>query len=140
MLGASRKVKVWAYAAPVDMRKSYNGLSALVRDGFQRELLDGDVFLFTGRTRKRAKAIFWDGTGVCIYQKRLERGCFAKLWRDDGETPIEVALSMSDLALFFEGSEHVGKKSLSPEVFDLDRDGQVMMKKDHLESRARARR
>ena len=127
MLGASRKVKVWAFSVAVDMRKSYNGLSALVRDGFKRELLDGDVFLFVGKTRKRAKALFWDGTGVCIYQKRLEQGRFAKLWRDEasGERQ-DTTLTMSELALFFEGSEHVGKKSLSPEVFRLEQDGQVM--------------
>ncbi len=117
---------MWAFAAPVDMRKSYNSLSALVRDGFKRELLDGDVFVFVGKTRRRAKALFWDGTGVCIYQKRLEQGRFAKLWRDDASEQQDITLTMSELALFFEGSEHVGKKSLSPKVFDLEQDGQVM--------------
>lgn len=109
------------------MRKSYNGLSAMVRDGFRRELLDGDVFVFVGKTRKRAKALFWDGTGVCIYQKRLERGRFAKLWSEDVNSKRhDITLTMSELALFFEGSEHVGKKSLSPDVFVLEQDGQVM--------------
>lgn len=137
MLGSSRKLKVWVFAAPVDMRKGYNGLSAIVRDGFARQLLDGDVFLFVGKTRRRAKAIFWDGTGVCIFQKRLERGRFAMLWTTDrGSAQQNVALSMSDLALFFEGSEYVGRKSLSPDVFNLDSDGQVMMNVKHLEHRA----
>jgi transposase len=127
LLGASRKLKVWAFAEPVDMRKSYNGLSAIVRDGFKRELLDGDVFVFVGKTRKRAKALFWDGTGVCIYQKRMEQGRFAKLWRDDPNAKRDdITLTMSELALFFEGSEHVGRKSLSPDVFVLEQDGQVM--------------
>lgn len=116
------------------MRKSYNGLIAIVRDGFGRELLDGDVFLFVGKGRQRAKAIFWDGTGVCIYQKRLEKGRFAKLWTSEGEST--VSLSMSELQLFFEGSEYVGKKSLSPVAFDLDRDGRVMFNVKHREHRA----
>lgn len=126
MTGVTRKLKVYAFGEPVDMRKSYNGLSALVRQGFGRQLLDGDVFLFVGKDLRRAKALFWDGTGVCIYQKRLEKGRFAKLWQSSG---AQLQLSMSELTLFFEGSEHVGKKSLSPALFDLDIDGQLMVKR-----------
>jgi len=55
--------------------------------------------------------LLWDGTGLCIFQKRLERGCFAKLWRDDDQV---VRLTASELALFIEGCTLVGKQSLSP--------------------------
>lgn len=122
------------------MRKSYNGLSALVRDAFGQELLDGDVFLFVGKNRRRAKALFWDGTGVCIYQKRLEKGRFANLRERDAQVGrgSTLALSMSELALFFEGSELIGKKSLSPRAFGLERDGQVVFASSRREYSKRA--
>ena len=74
--------------------------------------LSGDLFLFTNRRRTRAKVLLWDGTGLCIYQKRIERGRFASLWRGDEEETVEMTLS--ELALFFEGSTLVGDLRLSP--------------------------
>jgi len=53
----------------------------------------------------------WDGTGICIFMKRLERGRFANLWRTDG---AGVQLTSSELALFIEGCTIVGRKMLSP--------------------------
>ena len=82
---------------PVDMRRGFDGLHALVTQGLQRDLLAGDVFLFVSRTRKRVKALFWDGTGMCIYAKRLEQGRFAAPWAKDTEGPMEM--TMSELAL-----------------------------------------
>jgi hypothetical protein len=74
--------------------------------------LSGDLFLFANRRRTRAKVLLWDGTGLCIYQKRIERGRFASLWRGDDEETVEMTLS--ELALFFEGSTLVGDFRLSP--------------------------
>src|SRR5438132_13800443 len=54
----------------------------------------------------------WDGTGLCVYAKRLERGRFARLWREDGEDPI--TLTISELDLFLEGSTIVGRVALAP--------------------------
>jgi transposase len=113
VIGTTRRLSVWAYGQPCDMRKSFDTLSALVAGTMGRDLLSGDVFLFVARDRKRAKALFFDGTGLCLYAKRLERGRFAPLWRraPQGE-PVQLALS--ELALFFEGSELVGRASLAP--------------------------
>ena len=73
--------------------------------------------MFTNRTRPRAKVLLWDGTGRCIYAKRLERGRFACLWRD---TPIAaLRLTISELQLFLEGSALVGHVPLSPPPFML---------------------
>jgi transposase len=95
------------------MRKSFDTLSALVVGAMGRDLLGGDVFLFVGRGRKRAKALFFDGTGLCLYAKRLERGRFAALWKRAPEgQPVQLALS--ELSLFFEGSELVGRAALAP--------------------------
>jgi transposase len=77
--------------------------------------LSGDCFLFVNATRKRAKVLLWDGTGLCIYAKRLERGRFACLWRD-AATGV-VRLTMSELQLFLEGSTLVGRLALSPAPF-----------------------
>lgn len=107
-----RRVTVYAYARPVDMRKGFDGLSALVTQGLQRNPLDGDVFLFVSRNRVRAKTIHWDGTGLCVYAKRLERGRFARLWPETGDDPI--TLTVSELDLFFEGSALVGRVALAP--------------------------
>ena len=56
------------------MRKAYDTLAALVVGPMKKSLLSGDVFVFIGRTRKRAKALYFDGTGLCLLSKRLEIG------------------------------------------------------------------
>lgn len=113
MIGSTRRVRVFAYAAPVDMRKGFEGLSALVREEFARDPLSGELYLFTNRQRKRAKVLHWDGTGLCLYAKRLEKpGRFACLWKTDGTRTIEM--TATELALFLEGSELVGRVALSP--------------------------
>lgn len=115
MIGSTRQVAVWAYGGPADLRKGFDGLSALVSQRLGRDPLSGDCYLFVNATRKRAKVLLWDGTGLCIYAKRLERGRFACLWRDaDAHT---VRLTMSELQLFLEGSALVGRVALSPAPF-----------------------
>ena len=64
MIGSTRHVAVYAYTQPTDMRKSFDGLAALVTQGLQRDPLGGDLFLFVSRNRKRAKVLLFDGTGV----------------------------------------------------------------------------
>jgi len=107
-----RRITVLAYGTPTDMRKGFDGLCALVTQGLARDPLSGDVFLFLSRDRVRAKVLHWDGTGLCVYAKRLERGRFACLWHADDETPI--TLTVSELDLFLDGSTLVGRVALSP--------------------------
>ncbi len=112
MIGSALTRQVYAYAAPVDMRKGYDGLSAVVRESLGRDPLSGDLYLFVARNRIRAKVLLWDGTGLCVYAKRLEQGRFACLWRRrEGEL---LALSQSELQLFLEGCELIGRRRLSP--------------------------
>jgi transposase len=117
MIGSTRQVTVWAYGAPADLRKGFDGLSGLVSERLGQDPLSGDCYLFVNATRKRAKVLLWDGTGLCIYAKRLERGRFACLWRD--ATAMVVRLTMSELQLFLEGSALVGRVALSPAPFVL---------------------
>jgi transposase len=115
VIGSTRQVSVYAYAAPVDMRKGFDGLSALVEHQLKRDPMSGDLYLFVNRDRRRAKVLLWDGTGLCIYSKRLEEGRFASLWRC-GEAG-RLTLTMSELQLFLEGSTWVGKVNLSPPTY-----------------------
>lgn len=111
ILTPSRAVRVFAFPAPADLRNGYNGLFGLVQNSLKADPMCGDLFLFVNEARKLCKVLVWDGTGLCIFQKRLERGCFAKLWRDDGQV---VKLTQSELALFIEGCTLLDRRSLSP--------------------------
>ena len=113
MIGSTRSVRVFAYTLPTDMRKGFDGLYGMVVSHLDHDPLSGDLFLFVARNRKRAKVLMWDGTGLCLYAKRLEKGRFAKLWAGEDSTTLE--LTASELALFLEGSRLVGKVPVSPE-------------------------
>jgi transposase len=76
-----RRVTVFAYGVPTDMRKGFDGLCAVVRQQLERDPLNSDVYLFVSRDRVRAKVLHFDATDLCICAKRLERGRFASLWR-----------------------------------------------------------
>ena len=69
ILGTSRAVRVFAYPEAVDLRKGYDGLFGLVKQGLGRDPLSGDLFLFVNQRRKGCKVLLWDGTGLCIFQK-----------------------------------------------------------------------
>lgn len=111
MMWNGRRVKAYAYTEPVDMRKGFDGLTAVVEQKLSRNLLSGELFLFVSRNLIRAKVLYWDGTGLCVFAKRLEQGRFARLWSESEST---VQLTMNELQLFLEGSKLVGKISLSP--------------------------
>jgi transposase len=115
VIGSTRQLTVFACSAPTDMRKSFDALSALVTQALKRDPLSGDLFLFASKNRKRAKVLMWDGTGLCVYAKRLEQGRFACLW--EGERGSVLKLTMSELQLFLEGSELIGRVRLSPAPF-----------------------
>jgi transposase len=112
MRWAGRRVAVYAHSVPTDMRKGFDSLCGLVTERVGRNPLSGDVFLFVSRDRIRAKVLHFDGTGLCLYVKRLERGRFAALWRDAAAGPI--TLTVSELDLFLDGSALVGRVPLTP--------------------------
>lgn len=126
MIGSTRNLRVWAYRQPADLRKGFDGLVGLTTKEMGADPLSGDCFLFVGRPRRSAKVLVWDGTGLCIYHKRLERGRFAPLWSgggresgsreagDEKTASQSVALTMSELALYLEGCALVARMALSP--------------------------
>jgi transposase len=107
-----RAVAIYAHRRPVDMRKHFDTLAALVTASMPAALLSGALFLFVGRDRRRAKVLYFDGSGLCVLSKRLEKGRFANVWSDVDAPPL--ALTTSELALFLEGSALVGRVALSP--------------------------
>jgi len=119
VIGSTRQIRVFAYTAPADMRKGHDTLAALVRQQLGHDPLSGDYYLFVARNRVRAKVLLWDGTGLCLYAKRLERGRFASLWERAAQNASTgpLPLTVSELSLFLEGSHLVGKVPLSPPPF-----------------------
>jgi transposase len=115
VIGSTRAVQVWARRAPTDLRNGYGGLYGIVKREFDRDPLSGDAFLFVNKRRKSAKVLLWDGTGLCIYSKRLARGVFSRLWGTHPGAPL--CMTTSELALFLEGADVVGKLPISPEVY-----------------------
>ena len=115
MIGSNRQVRVFVFDRPADLRRGFDGLFGLVTQEMGRDVLAGDVFLFISKTRRRAKVLLWDGTGLCIYAKRLERGRFTAPWAQEENQALEM--TMSELTLFLEGSTLAGKVALSPAPF-----------------------
>ena len=76
MLNFPPGLQVFMAVAPVDMRKSYDGLSAAVQTVFARNVLDGHLFLFLNRHGDRIKILWWDRDGLAIFAKRLESGSY----------------------------------------------------------------
>jgi len=68
--------RILAYSEPVDMRKSFNGLVALVKGVLQEDPLSGSLFVFFNRRGNYMKLVVWDRTGFCLFAKRLEQGRF----------------------------------------------------------------
>ena len=76
MIGLGGAVRVMVATKPVDFRKGAEGLAALVREEMKSDPFSGMVFVFRAKRADRVKLVFWDGTGVCLFAKRLEDGKF----------------------------------------------------------------
>ena len=107
LIGSTRIVRVFASSVPVDLRLGFDGLFALARDGLGQDPMSGDLFLYVNRHRTRCKVLLWDGTGLCIFQKRLARGRFADIFVRSGSPSATVVLTTSELSLFIEGATAV---------------------------------
>lgn len=94
-------VRVYLCTSTTDMRKGFDTLAALVRDGLGCDPLSGDLFLFVGRRRDRIKLLYWDRDGFALWYKRLERGTFRLPVAEPGAASIE--LRASELAMLLEG-------------------------------------
>jgi hypothetical protein len=105
MLTIHPQVKIYLHSAPIDMRKSFDGLYGIILSDFHRDVREGGLFLFLNRRRNQAKILYWDTDGMAIWSKRLERNCFQRPLRtSDGNhlivdpTELQAILSGIDLA------------------------------------------
>lgn len=96
MITFSSQSRLFLFGDPVDMRKSFEGLSALVEHAFPGELMQG-YFLFLNRTRDRLKVLYWDGDGFALWYKRLEKGSFLRQRKES------ALISRRELLLLMEG-------------------------------------
>lgn len=103
MLGIGRATRIYLAPGATDMRKGYEGLYGLVRDRLQCEPLSGHVFLFCNGRRNRLKLIYWDGSGLWICGKRLQRGCFCWPERSPGE--VKIRLTAEEFAMLIGGMD-----------------------------------
>ena len=92
-------VRVWLYTQPTDMRKSYDGLSALVKNVLHEDPTSGHLFVFINRKRTQMKVLYFDRSGYCVWSKRLEQGRF-QVWLEKMD---KVALDWTRLKLLLEG-------------------------------------
>ena len=101
MFGLGLATRVYVAVEAVDMRKGFDGLYGLVRDRLGQDPLSGHVFLFSNRTHTRLKALVWDGSGLWVCAKRLEKGRFR--WPVASEHQRSVTMRAEELALLVNG-------------------------------------
>ena len=100
MFGLTLATKIYVAVEAVDMRKGFEGLYGLVRDQLGQDPLSGHVFLFSNRTRTRLKALVWDGSGLWVCAKRLEKGRFRWPAAEGGGT---ITMRAEELAMLVNG-------------------------------------
>ena len=87
--------KIWVACGATDMRRGFDGLAMMVQDVLKQNPYGGHLFVFRGKRADRIKVLWWDGTGLCLYAKRLERGRFVWPLTQEGATVLTPAqLSM----------------------------------------------
>jgi transposase len=101
MLTFAPNLRIYLHARPTDLRKSFDGLCALVRGEFQADPLDGSLFLFVNRRGDRIKAMWWDHDGLAIFYKRLEAGTFETLRPESEAAAVEI--DAAELAMLLNG-------------------------------------
>jgi transposase len=99
MIGLPSNTQIWIAAGVTDLRRGFDGLSALVQTKLEKSPLSGQVFIFRGRRGDLVKLIWFDGDGLCLFCKRLERGKF--VWPQ--ATEGSVSLSRAQLSMLLEG-------------------------------------
>lgn len=90
MIHLPASVRVYLCLSPTDMRRSFDGLHALVRDHLQLDAFAGHLYIFSNRRKDRLKVLYWDRDGFAVWAKRLEAGLFAIPVGEAGSTRIEI--------------------------------------------------
>lgn len=101
MFGAGPATRIYLAAGSTDMRKGFEGLYGLVRDRLRCDPLSGHIFLFSNAQRNRLKLLIWDGSGLWVCAKRLEKGRFQ--WPNIEAGEAKIAVTHEELALLLGG-------------------------------------
>ena len=114
MIGPTGAVRVMVATKPVDFRKGAEGLAALVREAMQADPFDGAIYVFRAKRADRIKLVYWDGTGVCLFAKRLEDREFRWPKMSDGA----IRLSAAEFSALLEGLDwrrvHAAREIAAP--------------------------
>ena len=108
MLSFPASVRIFVAVGVTDMRKSFDGLSAVAREIMKLDPLSGDLFAFCNRRRDRLKLLLWDRGGFWVFAKRLEEGTFA--WPEHAGEHEALRITMKDLMCVIEGIDLRGAR------------------------------
>ncbi len=108
MLSLPSALKIFLCLLPTDMRRGFDGLMRMTEEHLRQNVLNGGLFVFVNRRRDRVKLLYWDGDGLAIWYKRLEKGTF-ELPRPQDDT-TSVSLSATELAMLLGGIELASAK------------------------------
>jgi transposase len=114
VIGPTGAVRVMVATKPVDFRKGAEGLAALVRETMTADPFSGAVYVFRAKRADRIELVFWDGTGLCLFAKRLEDGIFRWPKIEEGV----IRLSAAQLSALLEGLDwrrvHEVREAVTP--------------------------
>lgn len=99
LIGLHSAARIYLCCGPTDLRKAFDGLASIVEEELGHDLFDGILVLFCNRARNRIKAIYWDGSGLCLFAKRLEGGTFS--WPQSARQAREI--TSAELSMVLEG-------------------------------------
>lgn len=102
MISFNRRTNVFVAKEPTDMRASYDSLFGRVKSVLAQDPFSGHLFVFLNRKRTTCKCLYYDGTGLVIISKRLEKGLFSKI---NPYYNKEIVLTAAEFSLFFEGAD-----------------------------------
>ena len=113
MIGLAAGTRIWIVAGVTDMRRGFVGLSGMVQTALKENPLSGQVFVFRGKRGDLIKLLWWDGDGLCLFAKRLERGKFTWPQAANGT----VSLTPAQLSMLLEGIDwRMPKRIRVPEL------------------------
>jgi transposase len=112
MIGLAPGARIWLVAGVTDMRKGFDGLAAQVQTVVRKDPFSGHLFVFRGRRGDRVKVLWWEGDGLCLFAKRLERGKFIWPRAENGK----VALTPAQLSMLLEGIDWRIPKRTAPMI------------------------
>ena len=113
MIGLPAGTRVWLAVGRTDMRKGFDGLAAAVQERMAQDPFCGHLFVFRGRRGDLIKVLWWDGQGLCLFAKRLEKGRFAWPSPADGK----VVITSAQLGMLLEGIDcRMPRRTWQPEL------------------------